>query len=70
MIPIGTVRCSHREIAGTPGHWVVTFRASEKDFGCSLILRVMDDKGKYKVGEEYVLGLDALPLVERRKEPR
>jgi hypothetical protein len=47
---------------------VVTFRASDKDFGCSLILRVLDSEERYKVGEEYVLGLDALPVAERRKE--
>jgi hypothetical protein len=70
MLHLGTVRCTHREISGTASNWVVTFRASEKDFGCSLILRIRDDEERYKIGNEYTLGLEVLPGVERRKEPR
>ena len=69
MLQLGTVRCSHREVSPAPGSWVITFRASEKDFGCSLILRIKDDAERYKIGNEYILALESIPGVER-KEPR
>lgn len=68
MTALGIVRCSHREVAGSPNQWVVTFRASDKEFGCSLILRVPDDAEHYKVGQQYRLALE--PILEQRKETR